>query len=141
MPVGHSGSMSSHPAWVKIILLELIRERLLDAAADLGIPASKIEVYDPFTTEMDFYLWLNVSWEDYLRIYSRYYSDDLKAREMDQKDRVVQMYANNSYLETALDVLKGLDKTQQIFNASTSRSTIFYTIDQMKRILKTGSPD
>jgi hypothetical protein len=147
MPVGHGGQMSKHPAWVKIIILEMLEERLKDAAAAAGIdnPDDVVWVYDPFTTEMDFYIWLKVSWEKYLEIYSLYYKPDLKARleEMGLRqsmERVSDKYADHPYYGKAMDVLKELDSSQQIFNASRSRTTIFYDIEQMKNILLHGNP-
>ena len=164
MPVGHGGGMSSHPAWVKIIILELIEERIKDAAVAAGIPACKANVYDPFNTEYDFFLWIDVDWEKYLDIYSWYYSDFLEAKIGDlakenglsearqeelynrQKNRVKERYEVvdhplEQYYKKATRILENLDEQQKVFNASRSESTINYSIQQMKNILVYGSPN
>ena len=139
MPVGHRGRMSSHPAWVKIIILELIEERLKEAAEDYGLPREVVEVYDPFTTDNDFYLWLDVSWEEYLQVYSRYYNPELKSNAV---SRVAERYKTKHSKEfiKARDYIHDDANEKKIFNASTSSSTIIYSIEDMKSILDTGTP-
>lgn len=148
MPVGHGGGMSSHPAWVKIAILELLEERLKVAAVEAGYSEDVIHVFDPFTTDMDFYIRLDVDWDGYLKIYSKYYDRDLKT---DAIKNIVEKYHENDLpesirrksvaaLEKASILIEKYDE-DKIFNASTSKSEIFYTIDEMKYILEYGTPN
>jgi len=146
MPVGHGGGMSRHPAWVKIAILELLEERLKIAAVEAGYPEDVIQVFDPFTTDMDFYIRLDVDWEGYLKIYSKYYDRDLK---YDAIKNIVAKYEKDlpkpirrksiAALEKASKLIEKYDEAG-IFNASTSKSVIFYTINEMKNILEYGTP-
>ena len=148
MPVGHGGGMSSHPAWVKIAILELLEERLKVAAVEAGYSEDVIHVFDPFTTDMDFYIMMDVDWEGYLKIYSKYYNRDLRT---DPIKSIVEKYPNKSKEEIlAIKSVAALEKASiliekydedKIFNASTSKSEIFYTIDEMKYILEYGTPN
>jgi hypothetical protein len=165
MSVGHGGGMSSHPTWVKLIILEMIEERIKDAAVLAGIPAKKARVYDPFNTDYDFYIWVEADWDVYREIYHWYYSDELpdaleymkdnedepnsseaKTRiEYKKENSVAKRYGTEEnpykkYYDEAVGVLSKMDKHLQVFNASKSDSTIFYDIKQMKRMLELGDP-
>ena len=147
MPVGHGGGMSSHPAWVKIAILELLEERLKVAAVEAGYSEDVIHVFDPFTTDMDFYIMMDVDWEGYLKIYSKYYNRDLRT---DPIKSIVEKYPEDlpesiriksvNALQKATKLLEEYDENG-IFNASTSKSVIFYTINDMKYILEYGKPN
>jgi len=134
--------MSKHPAWVKVIVLDFIRERLYRAADVLGIDREKIRVYDPFTTEMDFYLWMDISWEKYRHLYSKYYSTDLDNGDIEEV--VLGRWKNlwNPYGETqaaiwtkALEVIADSATQESVFNASTSKTTIHYGVGDMVNLL------
>jgi hypothetical protein len=94
---------------------------------------ARVKVYDPFTTEMDFYLFLDVNWDRYLLIYSKYYDLDFKGfRQVLWEIK----YSDDDYI---LDLVLG-ENRDQVFNATRSKSVIFYTIQQMKNILTLGHP-
>ena len=143
MPVNHRGHMSKHPAWVKIAILEFLEARLKDAAEELDIGAEKVHVYDPFTTEMDFHIFVNASWSDYLRLYSWYYDlenkgERQKTLESDLLTKYGAKYSTS--ISRAIYDVGPDDLDREIFNASTSETMILYTIQQMKNILQFGHP-
>lgn len=145
MPVGHGGCMSKHPAWVKIAILEFLEARLKDAADALDIGADKVHVWDPFTTEMDFYIFVDATWSDYLRIYALYYDESFKGPLQDKLEPdLPTKYAGGKYAdkirEAIYDMTREEDADRRIFNASTSKSEIFYTIEQMRNILEHRPP-
>lgn len=170
MPVGHGGDMSKHPAWEKIALLELLEQRLKWAAIKAGLNPDKVHVYDPFTTDMDFYIFFEeASWEDYLQIYRWYYDESLPAYEREEaeyvevveegipvtartriprvlKDINISKLPSSVYetyekaLTKAIDTIKTYDD-KEIFNASTSKTMILYTVEEMKNILQYGTPN
>ena len=143
MPVNHRGHMSKHPAWVKIAILEFLEARLKDAAVDLNIGEENVHVYDPFTTEMDFHIFVNASWSDYLRLYSWYYNlenkgERQKALESDLLTKYGVKYSTS--ISRAIYDVGPDDPDREIFNASTSETMILYNILQMKSILQFGHP-
>jgi len=148
MPVCHRGCMSKHPAWVKIAILEFLEARLQDAAEDLGIGANKVQVYDPFTTENDFYIIVDASWYDYLKIYAWYYDEGNKGsrqinlEKVDPGPDILTRYGAKYTTRIRKAIYDyGPDAPEnELFNASTSKTEIFYTIGQMKRILQNQIP-
>lgn len=141
MPVGHGGCMSKHPAWVKIAILEFLEARLKDAADIVDIGADNIQVWDPFTTEMDFYFSVNASWSKYLDLYGVYYNKSFtghrqKEIEKDLPTRYGLEYARE--IQKAIYNITNEEDSHNVFNASTSKTEIFYTIEEMKEILQRG---
>jgi hypothetical protein len=145
MPVGHHGSMSKHPAWVKIAILEYLEARLKDAAdhPDVDIGAENVHVYDPFTTDMDFYIFVDASWSKYLKLYAKYYDQEFsgprqKELEPDLPTKYGEKYSTR--INKAIYDIGPDDTNREIFNASKSKTEIFYTIQQMKNILELEEP-
>ena len=165
MPVGHGGCMSKHTTWEKVIILELLERRLKWAVKKADVPPEYVHVFDPFTTDMDFFIYFEkVSWDQYLMIYRWYYDEDLPAYDESytelpsttttarvEIERVLK--AENierlseavykKYVEAfpkALTAIKEYDE-KEIFNASTSNTMILYTVQEMKNILECGKPD
>ena len=167
MPVGHGGGMSRHPAWEKIAILELLEERLKIAAFAAGFSDTDVHVYDPFSTDMDFFIWFKKDWKDYLKLYSKYYDRRL----LDDRKRLIERGypIDSNQIESQLDpvgnivlakydkespdyetrktiLIKATNKIEEyderrIFNASTSKSAIYYSICEMKNILEHGEPN
>ncbi|MFH2112767.1 MAG: hypothetical protein ABIJ47_16080 [Candidatus Bathyarchaeota archaeon] len=138
MSVGHGGEFSKHPANVKIAILRFIEARLKDAADYLEIPgitADNITIYDPFTTDMDFFIFFkDVGWENYLKIYSKYYDETFEGRE-----RQAEVESDYKDMPKIISMLHG-DRPNGVFNASRSKSVIYYTPEQMENILDHGDP-
>jgi hypothetical protein len=155
MPVGHGGCMSKHTAWEKVVILELLERRIKWAARKADVNPINVRVYDPFTTEMDFFIFFDdVSWEKYLEIYHWYYREDLPAFDENYKEltsnaraviKEILMTENVDYekyreaFDKAMDAIKLYD-AEEIFNASTSKTMILYSVRQMKNILTLGHP-
>jgi len=162
MPVGHGGDMSKHTAWEKVVLLELLEQRLKWAAQEAGADPNKVHVYDPFTTDMDFYIFFEeASWDKYLEIYRYYYDEELpaynesytakipgvtarthiesvlKAKNIELPEKVKEKY--DLAFSKALTAIRAYDD-KEIFNASTSKTMILYTVEEMKNILQFGHP-
>ena len=128
MPIGHSGDMSRHPPEVKIAILEFIDARLKDIVKKLYPERDAnevVRVYDPFTTKWDLYVWLDVDWCEYKKIYSMYFDTTFRG----EKEKRFREYANEKILR---HINRGDD--DDVFNASTSKTEIFYTICEMKKI-------
>ena len=159
MPVGHGGDMSKHTAWEKVVLLELLEQRLKWAATEAGADHTQVHVYDPFTTDMDFYIFFegDISWDKYLEIYRYYYDEDLPAYNKSYTAKIPGVTARThiesvlkdeeiqpaKYIEAfpkALAAIRDYDE-KEIFNASTSKTMILYTVAEMKNILNCGKPD
>jgi hypothetical protein len=155
MPVGHGGCMSKHTAWEKVVILELLERRIKWAARKAGVHPKNVRVYDPFTTEMDFFIFFDdVSWEKYLEIYHWYYREDLPA--FDKEFNELSINARDAIKSTLMDenvdyakYREAFDKAmeaiklydaEEIFNASTSKTMILYSVTQMKNILTLGHP-
>ena len=147
MPVNHRGRMSLHPAWVKIAILEYLEERLKEAAERVEIGEENVHVYDPFTTEWDFYIIVDASWSDYLKLYAEYYDTSWEVTSAkDFTDAFAAKYGPyvgtkiRTKISAAIHELGPEDPEREIFNASTSKTEIFYTIQQMKDILRKRTP-
>ena len=118
--------------WLKDNYLEFPTETekkdVFKASADsIDDVNMKVKVYDPFTTDDDFYLILDVSWPQYLLIYGLYYDTNFKGpRQVYWEDQTPENIRNEVYGEDG------------VFNASTSKTEIFYTIQEMKDILEHG---
>ena len=153
MPVGHHGGMSPHPAWVKIAILEFLEARLKDAAdhPDVGIGHENVQIMDPFTTEYDFYLFVNASWPKYLKLYAKYYDENWAGGTRqgalpDLGKKYSLKYPSHLRLKIEEKIGKAIydivtEEDQEIFNASTSKTEIYYTIEQMIDILELEEPD
>ena len=126
MPVGHGGHMSKHPPEVKIAILELIEARLKDIVPQFSLSQDVVHVYDPFTTKWDFYVFLDVSWGLYERIYGEYF----KAEEVGERESIVR----KRYPEIVEAFPEG------IFNATDSKTEIFRTIDEMYDLYHLPNP-
>ena len=145
MPVGHRGCMSKHPAWVKIATLEYLEERLKEAAERVDIGEENVSVYDPFTTEWDFCIFVDASWSDYLKLYAEYYDTSWEVTSAKAfTDAFVARYTLGTKISakigSAIHAIGPEDTEREIFNASTSKTEIYYTIQQMKDILEKKTP-
>ncbi len=118
MPVGHGGNMSKHPPKVKLAILEFIEARLKDIVPEFDLDQDVVDVYDPITTEWDFYVFLDVSWDLYEKIYGEYFNTDRDPGDLEREVR--KRYP---------DIIKAFPK--EIFNATDSKTEIFKTIDEM----------
>ena len=118
MPVGHGGHMSKHPPEVKIAILELIEARLKDIVPQFSLSQDVVHVYDPFTTKWDFYVFLDVSWDLYERIYGEYFNTERERGKLELEVR-----------ERYEDKYKAFP--EGIFNATDSKTEIYKTIDEM----------
>ncbi len=144
--------MSKHPAWVKIAILEFLEARLKDAAdhPDVGIGHENVHIWDPFTTEYDFYLFVNASWPKYLKLYAKYYDENwsggtrqgalpnLATKYSTKYPSRLQPKIEEKIGKAIYDIVK--EEDQEIFNASTSKTEIYYTIQQMIDILELDEP-
>jgi len=126
MPVGHRGHMSKHPPKVKLAILELIEARLQDIVQQLDLSTDVVHVYDPFTTKWDFYVFLDVSWGLYERIYGEYFN----AKKVGERESIVR----ERYPEIIETFPEG------IFNATDSKTEIFKTIDEMYDLYHLPNP-
>lgn len=123
MPVGHGGNMSKHPPNVKLAILEFIEARLKDIVENKFKEYSPdvVHVYDPITTKWDFYVFLDVSWNLYEKIYGEYFDP---ANEPGTREEMVRRHYP--------DIIKPFP---WIFNATDSKTDIFKTIDEMYELL------
>jgi len=87
-----------------------------------------VKVYDPFTTEMDFNILLDMSWTKYEEIYGKYYNEE-KHGPLEQQ--INEMYEG----QTKILALIHNGEPNGVFNASSSESIIFHTITEMREIL------
>lgn len=110
---------------------------------DLTIADYYVKVYDPFSTEMDFYIFFNVDWPKYLDLYHKYYEiDDVKSKlQLDAALDKLPSKIKNRYEDLITRAIVQTSGVDEVFNASRSKSVIFYTIEQMKNILECGIPD
>ena len=143
--------MSKHSAWVKIAILEFLEARLKDAAdhEDVEIGHENVHIMDPFTTEYDFYLFVNASWSKYLKLYAKYYDENwpggTRQGELDLAKKYKLKYPERLRLKIEETIEKAIydvvkEENQEIFNASTSKTEIYYTIQQMIDILELEEP-
>ena len=147
MPAIHRGCMSKHPAWVKMAILEYLEERLKEAAERVDIGEENVKVYDPFTTEWDFCIFIDASWSDYLKLYAEYYDTSWEVTSAKAfTDAFAVRYAPyvgtkiKAKISSAIHEIGPEDTEREIFNASTSKTEIYYTIQQMKDILEKRTP-
>ena len=161
--------------WIKRLEIDGIQEKTiydLRALAEENpndmrrIMAERIiKVYDPITTENDFYIFFNVNWDNYLYLYHKYYHTS-KTKEINDiiesvseemlNDPQLKTYILNAFIDIEseqereiaaktriINSIKNISsaETDITFNASKSKSVIFYTVEQMKNILLTGYPD
>jgi hypothetical protein len=126
-----------------------LSESEINRIVDAKVADYYVKVYDPFSTEMDFYILFNVDWPKYLELYSKYYSEDdpkikpasLHLSEvLDNYPSPHPIYALKPLIEKAVRTTASIQVYDEVFNASRSKSVIFYTIQQMKNILDYGHP-
>jgi len=146
----HRGHMSKHPAIVKIAILEFLEARLKDIIApgkdseSIARADRIVKVYDPFTTENDFYLFLDLNWEQYKQLYGEYYDTE---RPKGWRQQAVEEYyedyeydedseINAKWVSLVMEALHGTQPSEGVFNASRSSSEILYTVAEMRQILK-----
>lgn len=89
-----------------------------------------VKVYDPFTTDMDFNLLLDVSWTKYEEIYGKYYDESVHG---DFEAAVDARYADYPGI---LALIHNGEYPNGVFNASSSDSIIFHTITEMREIVR-----
>jgi hypothetical protein len=145
-------------------LKDEFRAKLIDYLADCGVELSETEiksivdkkvadyyvkVYDPFSTDMDFYIFFNVDWPKYLDLYHKYYKEDTPNIQVPEEhlnavfakyDPGHRIHGYTNLIRKAIRTTGSETVIDEVFNASRSRSVIFYTIQQMKNILELGHP-
>jgi len=136
----------------------------LNKLVDNTVADYYVKVYDPFSTDMDFYIFFNVDWPKYLDLYHKYYKEDtpnIQTPERhlnavfakydpesdigklwkEKKDTDHPIFRNKPLIEKAIKTKPDNGEyIDEVFNASRSKSVIFYTIQQMKNILELGHP-
>ncbi len=161
MSVGHGGNESKHSGLEKLFILEWLQARLDDVADDynrtslgkdsLGNPETpvSIEVFDPYNTDMDFFVLVkanrptfNETYKVYEGIYAEYHKRKLQATLLAQgktvkeheKKHKTDWKAKKNMSDQDYDTMKKKCFEYDDFHASISKTMMFYSIDQMAKL-------
>jgi hypothetical protein len=157
MSVGHGGDMSKHPAWVKVAILDFLQQRFSNQKVSMG---KTISVFDPFNTDMDFFIYFNeTTWEEYVGIYHNYYSTANSPETKELAEHIAIKYddyaTKHGYppgdiyimIKKALSEYSKPETNNEpineyfgTFNASKSKTFILYSVQNMINILQEGHP-
>jgi hypothetical protein len=152
--VGHGGGESKHSGEEKLFILEYLEARLNDIVDDYNLNVVgedvSVEVYDPYNTEMDFFVIVKAKRDTFsktLGVYEAIHKDyHTKTMKPGGKEEKFEKAWGKKWGWDFDDPGKGAQNKQKFndkkkdifdydkFHASTSKTMMLYSIDQMANL-------